>query len=211
MLSLPQSTEFKKRIPKQKFYERLTPPLKKLFAEQIKTIWWQNKLAPSTTNLAAGSEVRELEVFELRLNAPLLDEELLRQIDRVIPYHILFVAEYEGRYQAWIGYKEIGDRAVRVNRYYHTEWLAAAELKLRLQGLDMDAVYASFVRQIAGTELQAIADEELRTSVERAQQRERLQRRIDALQNKIRRERQLNRQMEMNGELKRLKQEMEVL
>ena len=38
MLGLPKSTEFNKRIPKQKFYENLpvTPAIKTVFTEQIK-------------------------------------------------------------------------------------------------------------------------------------------------------------------------------
>ena len=47
MLELPRSTEFNKRIPKQKFYENLqiTPALKKSFVDQIKVIHWKNKIA----------------------------------------------------------------------------------------------------------------------------------------------------------------------
>ena len=48
MLGLPKSTEFNRRIPKQKFYENLAIPLvlKRVFVEQIKVIWWRNKIAP---------------------------------------------------------------------------------------------------------------------------------------------------------------------
>ena len=104
MIGLPKTTEFNRRIPKQKFYENIdiTPALRKVFVEQVKIIYWKNKIAASTTNLAQGNEVTELEVFEVRLNTPVLDEGLLRQIDRTIPYHILFLLEYKGKYQAWI-------------------------------------------------------------------------------------------------------------
>ena len=107
MLELPKSTEFNKRIPKRKFYENMniSPELKKIFVEQVKIIYWKNKIATTTTNLAAGKDVTELEVFEVRLNSQTLDESLLRQIDKEIPYHILFLLEYQGKYQAWIGYK----------------------------------------------------------------------------------------------------------
>ena len=57
--------------------------------EQIRLIYWRNKLAATTLNLAAGEAVTEIEVFEVQLNATLLDEALLRQIDKMIPYHIL--------------------------------------------------------------------------------------------------------------------------
>ena len=108
MLGLPQSTEFNKRIPKQKFYENLTfsPVIKKAFAEQIKIIYWRNKIATSTVNLSAGDQVTEIEVIEIRLNVPELDENVLQQIDREIPYHILFLLAYDDKYRAVIGYKE---------------------------------------------------------------------------------------------------------
>lgn len=104
MLGLPVSTEFNKRIPKQKFYENIavTPAMKKAFVEQIKIIYWRNKIAATTLNLAAGEQVTEIEVFEMRLSAPELDESVLRQIDREIPYHILFLLEYEGKYLSLI-------------------------------------------------------------------------------------------------------------
>ena len=109
MLGLPKTTEFNKRIPKQKFYENLeiSPALKKVFVDQVKTIYWRNKIATTTLNLAPGTDVTEIEVFEVKLSEQSLDEGMLRQMDKEIPYHILFLLEYQGRYQAWIGYKEV--------------------------------------------------------------------------------------------------------
>lgn len=215
MLGLPKTTEFNKRIPKQKFYENMdiSPALKKVLVEQVKIIYWKNKIAASTTNLAAGSEVTELEVFEVRLNSPVLDDGMLRQIDREIPYHILFLLEYEGKYQAWIGYKEAtasGNKAFKVNVYYHTEWFIEDELPLKLEGLSVDAVYENFVRQIAGDKLSTEkTGESLKESIEREEQKQAVQKQIEALKAKIKKEKQLNKQVEMNNELKKLKRELE--
>ena len=217
MLGLPKTTEFNKRIPKQKFYENLeiSPALKKVFVEQVRIIYWKNKIAASTTNLAAGTDVTELEVFEVRLSSPVLDDSLLRQIDKEIPYHILFLLEYQGKYQAWIGYKEAaasGNKAFKVNGYYHTEWLVEDELPLKLEGLNVDAVYENFVRQIAGDKLKTEATgESLKESVARDEQKQALQKQIATLQAKIRKEKQLNKQMQMNTELKKLKKELEAM
>ena len=217
MIGLPKTTEFNKRIPKQKFYENMdiSPALKKVFVEQVKIIYWRNKIATSTTNLATGNDVTELEVFEVRLNSPVLDDGLLRQIDREIPYHILFLLEYQRKYQAWIGYKEAaasGNKAFKVNGYYHTEWLTEDELPLKLEGLSVDAVYENFVRQIAGDKLKSeTSGESLKESVARDEQKQALQKQIDTLKAKIRKEKQLNKQMEMNTELKKLKKELEDL
>lgn len=215
MFGFPASTEFGKRIPKQKFYENIgiTPALKRVFVEQIRLIYWRNKLAATTLNLAAGEAVTEIEVFEVRLNVPQLDEAVLRQIDKEIPYHILFILAYEGKAQAWIGYKEAaasGNNAFKVSRYYHTDWVPENALQFRVDGLSMDAVYENLVRQIAGDVLQADAGENLQSSVERDEKRRKLEKQIAALENKMHREKQLNRRMEINAELKRLKKLEEI-
>lgn len=217
MLGLPKSTEFNKRIPKQKFYENLTvsPTLKRSFVDQIRIIYWANKIASSTLNLAEGKAVTEIEVFLIRLNQDTLDENVLKQIDREIPYHILFVLEYDGKYRAVLSYKEAagsGKAAFKVDRYYQTDWMPENELPVYLDGLNMDAVYENFVRQIAGDALQtAKPQESLKESVERDDRHEDLKKQIAKLQAKIRKEKQLNRQMEMNAELKRLRKELNTL
>lgn len=203
MLGLPKSTEFNRRIPKQKFYENLTvsPALKMIFMEQIKVIWWRNKIAAATMNLATGDTVTEIEVFEVCLSAPQLDEAVLRQIDKEIPYHILFMLEYEGRYQAWTAYKESagsGTNAFKVGSYYHTDWMEEVALPLKLDGLTSDQVYENFVRQIAGERLSGMG-KTLKESVECERRLKELQKKIAALQVKIRREKQFNKQVEMNG------------
>jgi len=214
MLELPRSTEFNKRIPKQKFYENLqiTPALKKSFVDQIRVIYWKNKIAATTVNLAAGEYVTELEVFTIRLNGGMLDEGVLKQIDREVPYHILFLLEYDGKTQAWIGYKESsgsGNAAFKVNRYYHTEWMTAQELPLHMEGLSIDAVYENFVRQIAGDTLESEQTETLKEAVDRSEKKAALEKQITALQAKIRKEKQLNIQIQLNNELKELKRELQ--
>lgn len=215
MLGLPKTTDFNKRIPKEKFYENLnvTPTVKKCFVDQIKVIYWRNKIASSTTNLAAGSTVTEIEVFEVRLKTNILDEAVLRQIDKEIPYHIIFLLEYDGKYQAWTAYKEAstGNTAFKVNHYYHTDWMAEDALPLKLDGLNVDAVYENFVYQIAGDTLQAAEHESLQDAVERDEKVKNLKKQIEVLQARIRKEKQLNVQMKLNTELKKLKKELEVL
>lgn len=217
MIGLPKTTEFNKRIPKQTFYENMdvSSMVKKFFVDQIRVIYWKNKIAPSTTNLAAGTNVTELQVFEIRLSGNELDESVLELIDKKIPYHILFLLEYEGKHQAWIGYKEASASAssvFKVGQYYHTEWMKEEELPVKVEGLNVDAVYENFVRQIAGAQLQqAEAGESLKVTVERDAKIRDLKKQIAVLQTKIRKEKQLNRQMEMNKELKKLKKELQLL
>lgn len=210
MLGLPKSTEFDRRIPKQKFYENITvsPTLKRFFIDQIRIIYWRNKIAATTINLAEGETVTEIEVFEIKLTGPQLDESVLKQIDREIPYHIVFLLEYEGKYQAWTAYKEAvtsGSNAFKVGTYYHTDWLEEQNLNLKLDGLNLDAVYENIVRQIGGDALKSENQESLKQTVERENRRKELLKQIEALQAKIRKEKQLNKQVKLNEEVKKLK------
>lgn len=216
MLSLPQSTEYNKRIPKQKFYENLTltPQVKRGFIDGIKLIYWRYKLAEDTVHIPKGEKVTEIEVFEIKLSGPALDEAVLRQIDKEIPYHILFLLSFEDRVQAWIGYKEAsaGVNSFKVSQYYHTEWMQEDELPLRLEGLTLDAVYENLVQQIAGPNLRRKTGGEELTLTEiiaREQKRKELERKIAALEAKIRKEKQLNIQVQFSSDLKALRSQLE--
>ena len=214
MLNLPKATEFNKKIKKQKFYENLsissTP--KNMFTRQIQTIYWSNKIAATTTNLESGKTVTEIEVLEIQLNGRDLDTDILRQIDKEIPYHIIFVLSYDNKCQLWTAYKEktaYGNNAFKIGAYYHTDWISESELLLEINGLNIDEVYENFVRQIAGEALkQSHKSETLKESFERSEKRKKLEKEISKLQNKVRKEKQMNKQFELNAELKKLKKEL---
>ena len=222
MLSLPKSTEFNRRIPKQKFYDNLsvTPEIKRVLVEQISAIYWRNKLATTTLNVGRSEKVIELEIFEIKLNQPSLDLRVLQLIDKEIPYHILYLLEYKSKYQAWIGYKESSvakAETFKVNKYYHTEWLPLEEIHIRLDGLHMDSIYDSFIRQVAGERLDfnknnAVgAKSSIKDAIEHDCLRQKLIKQITALESKMNNEKQFNRKMKLNAEIKSLKQELEEL
>ena len=205
------STELNRRIPKQKFYENLTltPQVKRGFVEGIKLIYWRNKLAEDTVHIPKGEQVTEIEVFEIRLSGPTLDEAVLRQIDKEIPYHILFLLTFEGKAQAWIGYKEAsaGVNSFKVNRYYHTDWMQEDELPLRLEGLSLDAVYENLVRQIAGDALSDTTEADLAQAITQSEKREKLQKEIARLEKLAWAEKQPKKKYELVKKLQDLKQE----
>ena len=83
--------------------------------------------------------VIEVEIFEMRLNAPQRNEAVLRQIE--IPYHILFILPCKGM-----------DWAHQVSRCCHSIWMPESALQFRVDVLSMAAVYESLVRQRATLE-----------------------------------------------------------
>lgn len=216
MMNFPKTTEFNRRIPKQKFYSNLSvsPQIKKIFVEQIATINWANKLAPTTLNVKNGEIVTEIEVFHLMLNQKSLDERVLQLIDKEIPYHILFELEYEGQIQIWIGYKEESQtraETFKVNRYYHTDWLTKDKIHFEIDGLNMDLLYEGFIKQIAGDTLTINVNESVGIAILRTEEKEKLDKQISALEKKLYREKQFNRQVQLNAELKALRNKLEEL
>lgn len=212
MLGFPQTTEFNKRIPKQKFYENMevSPALKRVFVEQIKLIHWRNKLAVSTMNIAPGETVTEIEVIEIKLVSQQLNETVLRQIDKEIPYHILFILSFDGKVQAWTGYKEAtesGNKAFKVNKYYHTDWMPQDELNLKVEGLNMDTVWENLIIQVGGVEVGQ--GKSLDEQIQLDEQKAKLQKEIEKLEKQARSEKQPNKKFQLAQQAKVLKKQLD--
>ena len=72
----------------------------------------------------------------------------------------------------------------------------------------MDSLYASIVRAIAGDAL-AAPEQPLEQAVAQAQEKEKLQRQITQLKAKMKKEKNLGKQMELRREINRLAERME--
>ena len=212
----PKSTEFNKRIPKTKFYEHieLGRKIKDSFVQNIESIIWANKIAPSTVNISAGEKVTEIQVFRIILKQSDFNKDVLKTIDEQIPYHILFIICYRDKEQAWIGYKEQSgseSRAFKVDSYYHTAWQKPEELKLAIEGLNMDAVYESFVKQISASTAPIQWDDDLsaKENTAKIEERKKLQKQIEKLERQLKKEAQPRKKFELYQKIKELKNKRE--
>jgi len=202
MLGLPKATEVNGRVSKDKIYTNAspTPQVREIIKDQIEAIFWRNKLADSIIGIAKGEKIEELQVFEIRLRQAGLDKRAITTIAKVIPYKILFVLTHGEQAQAWMNVE---------GTFYNTNWLPADNLGLKFEGLNLDAVYENLARQIADGQLAQSGD--IGQAVENAKRRQKLEKDIAALEKKLLREKQFNKQVELNGELKRLRKELEGL
>lgn len=218
MLRLPASTVVDKRIGKNKFLPRIEgkPGIKRRFSEQIDLIYWRNKLSPDTFNVAAGQKFPELEVFELVLSGETLDEDVLKALDKAVPYPILFVLKSVKGLQIAIQYKEVksdskthGFKTNSSGFFFLNCLRSQGSFDLRFDGLDVDAIYEGLVRQIAGSRLSFNEETNVKEVIEQSKERATLERKIAALQRKIRGEPQLNRRMELRSQQKELQKKLE--
>ena len=200
----PEKTYFGKVIPKAKFYEKLpvTQTVKDCFVNEIAAIVWRNKLSPETLNVQPGSRVREIEVIEITLKGETLNDSVLKLIDKGIPYQLLFMLKRGEEYQLCIGYKETETAAVK--EYFKTQWQTFAELPLQISGLTLDEVCDNFIRQI-NTRL-AVADAmPLKEALADDAMRQKIEKQIALLENKMKAEKQPKRKFELHEEILRLK------
>ena len=204
MQDFPQKTFFNKPIPKAKFYEKLpvTQAVKNCFVNEIAGIVWRNKLSAETLNVQPGSRVQELEVIEISLKGDVLNDSVLKVIDKGIPYQLLFLLKRGEEYQLCMGYKETETSAVK--EYFKTAWMPFEALPLQISGLTLDEVCDNFTRQIHGS-LPTNVNADLKTELAESKEQEKLQKRIALLEKKLLTEKQFKKQMAIRAELLELK------
>ena len=202
MLGLPRSTEVNRRVAKEKIYANttMTTQLRDIIKNQIESIIWRNKLSDTTVGLSPGEDVKEIQVFEITLRQCGLDKRVLTAISKAIPYKILYVLTFGDVAQTWIEAS---------GTFYNSDWFRIDGCTLKLDGLNLDTVYENLARHIAGGRLDSEGD--ISEAVEIDKLRQKLEREIAGLEKKILREKQFNRQVELNNKLKQLRTELEGL
>lgn len=213
MLNIPDRALLNRRIPKVKFYEQIEvdKKLERKFIDEIDTVNWKYKLSEETINLESTKKVEEIQVFEITLKEKYISKEILENIDRVIPYPILYILKYEDNIKLAIAYKErnkIDENKMVVYSYYQSKWMKEKELDIDiLKGLSLEDVYDNIIRQLMSIENTSEAD--IEKLIELDEKRKSLEREIVKLESKIKREKQFNKKVDMNIKLQKKKKELE--
>lgn len=214
MITFPRSTYFSKRMPKEKFYSHLDVPnsIKQSFVSEIEQIVWQYKLSPTTINLAVGEKVKEIALLEVKLKTKDFNKQLFQFIDRNISVYIIYLLRFEGECRLLVNFKEPifqKSNSFKVEECFFTDWMEEDRLSLNIEGLNLDTLYESFVRQVAGERLSVSApDVELKEIVAKSKEVQKIERQIAQLETRRRNEKQFNRQMELSAEIKKLKEQL---
>lgn len=212
LFDYPQSAAFGRVVPKSKIYEYARPPasLKKLFVRQIEQIVWQYKLAPETLKLPATPAVSEIQVFRISLKEDAVKPEVLRCIDMAIACPLIFELFFENRCKVKAAFKRPNesDPSKRVvSDYIESDWLPqdAPRSPLPLV-LDLGMLYEQLLAPMIP--YAARAGERLGQRLERVSLIRAKQREVDRCESRLQKEKQFNRKVEINGELRILKKEL---
>lgn len=214
-ISYPKQATFGRNLPKNKIYEHsgANTRLKDLFVEQVDQIVWQYKLAPETINLSAKPGVPEVQIFVIQLKTPELNLDVLRCIDSAVQFPIIFELVFDGRTQVVAAYKRPNQSDAScwvLSEYFATDWLRS-DIKRSVMplALDLGSLYEQVLQRLIP--LPARQQEPLTDLVARVEQVMAKRREVEKAVSKLANEKQFNRKVEINTNLRQLKIELEEL
>lgn len=215
LVAWPTKSVVARPVAKAKIYAHAKPTaaLRALFVDQVESITWAYKLAPETINLPAKPDVPEIEVFEIALKLPDVNHSVLRCIDKAIPFPILFVLRYDGHSQPVAAYKRPSDAASGqwvVGDYHAAPWQKDGVVRPGLPvALDLQGLYEQLLRQ--HLVVPARAGESLRNQLDRLSLLSAKQAAAAKLETRLAQEKQFNRKVEINAQLRTICTELHAL
>lgn len=215
LFDYPAKALFGRVLPKSKIYEHASPTsgLKELFVRQVDQIIWKYKLAPETINLPSTKAVSEIQVFHVTLKKGEMKEDVLRCIDRAIPFPIIFELHYEGKCKAIACHKrpnEADSTKWVVSDYFETGWLTNNTKRSSLPVvLDLEALYENLLSPLMP--YPALPKETLPERITRIEKIRTKERELEKSKSRLNKEKQFNRKVEINAEIRAIKQEIEAM
>jgi hypothetical protein len=215
LFNYPRSAALGRVVPKTRIYEHAggDTTLRDLFVEQVDQIIWRFKLAPETLNLSATRSVPEIQVFEIVLRTGTLDEGVLRAIDRAIPFPLIFELAHSGKRRVMATYKrpsEADSAKWVISEYFATDWVPEDAPREPLPvAVHLGGLYDRILTSIMPVPAQA--DEDIQARVERMEAIRAKEREVERVRARLAREKQFNKRIAINAELRTAKLELERL
>ena len=218
MFGLPQSTEVNQKISKKTFYENamISSSLKRFFIDEVESVWWRNKISSAsdgqagTVPLAKGNLVEEIQIIEVVLKSDTVtDSEFLVQIDKYIPYHIVFVLTSNSISKIALCYKDIEKNAgsfkiKNQSNFFYSKWDEIGKVQIFLKGVTLDDAYENIFRFVVPDLPQRIDNESLLNNIRRYTDILKIEKECQQLRKKEKKELQTNRKVEIKEKIVQL-------
>lgn len=197
MLNLPEITELQKPLPKSQIYKKFqfSNAQQTKFDADISRMDIVNQVSTNTIPaIREGEKIKSFCVLNVTLKNKNYDIKNIEKISKIIPQNLVFALQYEEEIQL----------AVFCEKIFTTDWMHETKAKLELKGFNFDEVWENIIRQIEGGEWDSNLS--LSENIELKEKKEKLQKKIEALKNKMKTEKQFNRQIEIKAEIRRLEE-----
>lgn len=199
MYGLPTSTEVKKQLPKKAIYAKFKMPAsqREHFDADIARLDIVGMLSSKTVPaLVEGEEVKEIYILAIQLKRKEYDAKNIVLLTKLIPQRMVFALHYE----------EVVQFAIYHTKLITSAWQSTEEARLPLFGLNLDVVWDNIVQSVGKID---VADgNTLSEQIKLEETRIKLKSQIDSLTKKLNKEKQFNKQMEINSEIKSLKKQL---
>jgi hypothetical protein len=230
----PSTAKVDKIIPKNKLYQRgsANHRIERLFVEQVESIRWAYKLSPHTINLNDSETIKEIQIFSIVSRVERLDTEVLQFIDKLIPSPIIFEIVFEDKIKVIANYKrqsQADSQKFVLGKYYATDWQDLTQREDLPIVFGIADLYEYFIEQLLlstnkaspnvvlipnikanlSTTHQKIAS--IEDKIAHAEKVALLTKQIYELQKRMYKEKQFNRQVEMNLQLQTLQKQLKDL
>lgn len=216
----PDKAKVDRYIAKEKIYQKnnIHHEVKRDLIDQIKNIRWLYKLSEQTINLTSTAALKEFEIIQIHLKGEELNPDCLVALDKAIPNPIIFEVVTDHTIKVMAAYKTInsqGNGTIIQSDYFISESYDLDEKRLSLpNAISLEVLYHAILRalmpkKILGDNEQS--NESIEVLIAKENELRSLEKQIMALDKKIVREKQFNRKVEMNAELKQLKAKQESL
>lgn len=195
MLSLPQSTEIRKQLPKTAIYSTfgLNTAAKERFDEDVSRMYIVNEISPQSVSIAAGGDVNQFFVVQVLLKQAEYDERSIAAIAKLIPQNVLFL----------LGYEDNSQLAVWRTKLIKSGWKPTDQHSVTLRGLDLAAVWENIIADIGGISVEE--GNTLNEQIALDEQRAKIEKEIARLEKLARAEKQPKRKFELVQNIKELK------
>jgi hypothetical protein len=207
IFNLPKKAFVDRFIPKSKFIEKanVNSKIQQEFTDAITRITWAYKLAESTINISGTKNMEELQIFNMQLKKKEIPKNVLKVIDKAIPFAILYTFEFEDSFAYGITIKENAEQ-----RYFFSDW--NEELVFDFTGNTIEQVYQKtiqlFIQNKTGLD---VKNQDFERILEKERTLAILEKEIATLQKKVQTEKQFNKQVAFNKALKSKRKEKENL
>ena len=199
MFGLPNTTGIRKQLPKKAIYAKfgLKPAQRDGFDADVSRIDIVAVVSPTTVPaIAAGESIKEFYVLAVQLKRKDYDEKNIAMLSKLIPQNILFALQYEDETQL----------AVYHTTLIRSSWKQTDDTTITLSGFNLDTVWENIIKTIG--EIQVQEGKTLTEQIADDEEQKKIKAQIQSLQKQLDKEKQFNKQIEINAKIKTLKKQL---
>lgn len=222
-LGLPKESIYKQFVPKNQFYEHgnFNQSEKNVFTNCIKRITLYSQLTRENTNIAEYKDedktYKEIAVFLVELRKKDNIDKIAKLVMNSIPYPMILVERYEEEYIFYGANQrdnKLDKTKVILDKIYNTGFINEGSKFIEkinyknLSKIDLYKFYNDYIKAIINFNLEKRNIGQVKDKEEILSKIEKLEEEMGLLENKMKKENQFNKKMDINMKIKNIEKQL---